>query len=74
MIFEAATSPTPLIAPRPKRMQSPSVEKRMSEEFTSGGSTLIPISLQVLIMKAIRSADSSTRSKLCGFWYALPIT
>ena len=58
MIWLAATSPTPLIAPSPKRMLPLSVEKRMSDEFTSGGSTLIPISLQVLIMKAMRSADS----------------
>ncbi len=60
MIFDAATSPTPLIAPSPKRMQPESTEKLMSDEFTSGGNTLIPISLQALIRNAIWSADSSS--------------
>ena len=46
-----STAPWPkfLIAPRPKRIAGPSGVKLKSEEFTSGGFTVIPISRHSLI-------------------------
>ena len=60
MIFAAATSPTPLIAPSPKRIESPSTPKAIELVLTSGGSTGMSISRQALIRKAMRSALESS--------------
>ena len=47
----ASTAPCPkfLIAPSPKRMDGPSGVKLKSEEFTSGGCTLMPMSRHSLM-------------------------
>ena len=49
MIASTAPEPTFLIAPKPNRILSPSGVKFSSDLFTSGGNTLMPISLHSLI-------------------------
>jgi hypothetical protein len=47
-IAAAAPSPTPLTALRPKRILPSTTAKSTCDEFTSGGSTSIPISSHAL--------------------------
>jgi hypothetical protein len=48
MIARAAPSPTPFTALSPKRIFPSTTAKSICDEFTSGGSTSIPISSHAL--------------------------